>query len=82
MENPASSCRGKCRPGCSSRVRRNEHTRARTYRVGPDGYGVGVGWIAMMGCASGDDEYTACDDGHESEKFVRRRIRKLKKFGR
>ena len=65
VENPASSCRGKCRPGCSDRVRKmSARTCARTYKVGAYGYGAGAGWIATMGRASGDPGYTTRDDGY------------------
>ena len=62
MENPASSRRGKCRPGCSDRVR-GKKKRARTYRAGVDGCGAGAGRGATTGCAPRDDGCAARDDG-------------------
>ena len=65
LENLASSCCGKCRPGCSDRVRGNNKTRGRVR-----------GWRGKGrddGSATRDDESTArddesatCDDGYES----------------
>ena len=56
LENPASSRHGKCRPGCSDRVRGNNETRA-------DGCGAGAGRVATMGRAPRDDGSDPCDDG-------------------
>ena len=62
MENPTSNCRGKCKPGCSDRVRRKKK-RACTYRAGANGCGAGAGRGATTSLALCDDEYAAHDDG-------------------
>ena len=36
---------------------------AHIYRVGMNGYETGVGWVATMDRAFGNDRYAACDDG-------------------
>ena len=48
LENPASSRRGKCRPGCSDRVR-GIMKRGRTYKARADGCGAGAGRVATTG---------------------------------
>ena len=39
------------------------NARTRTYRVGADGHGANVGWVATAGRASGNNGYAARDDG-------------------